>query len=997
MLIKIPASRLLLLGLVSSALALDPLEQVERDQARGQLSSHNIFNRNIALNSMREFTHVSSYKRGAFGFYAHDGDEKTAWIVDPEERQAFLQVSWGLAVPINQIRVQEKAGENIQALKLELYSGTHWETLAPDSDLERGRFTFATRPASALRISIEINGEAGGIAEVEVYNTESATPLGRYGSADLIAAMEQSDAVILLDGSPYAYSRSGRKLITSRAAEACLADLWTQPVLERICMELGGQAELVEDDRLTVSLNGQTFTIDASHGVRVVDQIERLAQKAQMEFLRRGALIMVGRGLAALDNDKAASDLGEILGRNPYLISGRSKAKADAIVTPTLSKEGITYEWAGFRSTAYPDTNIDAWLKYSETKAIRSWVNAARYMNMYIRPARQVESAEDFEHYMDEIRANPETNSIVAMRAFLNKHHEDLSGEFGICNALGINVINETGPKHWPDTLHDDFIQWASTYTLTYYLAKNFGVEAHQFGNEPDWYFEQSTEEQILRRLTLVADAIHSAIEDVNRDHGRNLQSVYAAPVLAGNYQGRSARIMMRNLDTRYDGTKSATRLFQLFNRHRYSGRPHQNALEVRQAKQMMQEEAGEVLPQVFTELNYSTGRNWKNASFDNDTPAVFTSIAAIWGWMMQEQGVHGIFVFKLNSPGIWSWKDTGRFSNTITHSMHPEQDSGAKTNAQEQISYGSKNFEVCRLFGRGFHGSRPLLKTEIDCSDLQYRSWTTFDEEDERFYIWSVQPNDFMSYELEFDLSQLDLPADALVTAETVSGARHGEVTQVITLPKDQKIRLHQAPQSAMLVTVHKRKVSREVLYPTADAAVIQGNRSQANLGAKKGLGVARNANNNSNIISFLKFKLPEGADPTQRAILELHGHSHNRHAYDSGFLFRVYAIEDNNWQELAITADNAPNVYKTVSGLKTIDLNNYPVGHATCYNTPSKLRVDITRAVQEAQASGRDELSLVLIREIYWPDENTDASRAVIASREAGEESGPKVFVWK
>ena len=81
----------------------------------------------------------------------------------------------------------------------------------------------------------------------------------------------------------------------------------------------------------------------------------------------------------------------------------------------------------------------------------------------------------------------------------------------------------------------------------------------------------------------------------------------------------------------------------------------------------------------------------------------------------------------------------------------------------------------------------------------------------------------------------------------------------------------------------------------------------------------------------------------------------------------------------------------------MKTIDLNNYPVGHATCYNTPSKLRVDITRAVQEAQASGRDELSLVLIREIYWPDENTDASRAVIASREAGEESGPKVFVWK
>ena len=208
-----------------------------------------------------------------------------------------------------------------------------------------------------------------------------------------------------------------------------------------------------------------------------------------------------------------------------------------------------------------------------------------------------------------------------------------------------------------PDTLHEDFINWAGSYALTYYLAKNYGVAAHQYGNEPDWYFNKSTDEQIARRLTLVADAVHCAIEDGNRDHNRNLKAVFSAPVLAGDFLGRAGRIMMRNLYTRYDGSRSPTPLFQLFNRHRYGDRPHQNATEVKQAKQMMQEEAGEVLPQVFTELNYSTGGHWgkPTTTFLNDSPTVFTSIASIWGCMMQEQGVFRIFVFKLNDPGVWS------------------------------------------------------------------------------------------------------------------------------------------------------------------------------------------------------------------------------------------------------------------------------------------------------------------------------------------------------
>jgi hypothetical protein len=456
---------------------------------------------------------------------------------------------------------------------------------------------------------------------------------------------------------------------------------------------------------------------------------------------------------------------------------------------------------------------------------------------------------------------------------------------------------------------------------------------------------------------------------------------------------------MMRNLYTRYDGTKSPTPLFQLFNRHRYSTRPHQNALEVKRAKQMMQEEAGEVLPQVFTELNFSTARSWRapGVTFTNDSPIVFTSIASIWGTMMQEQGVRGIFVFKFNDSGLWNWKQAGPFSNVMTISMFPEQDPGEEPPPIAQIHHGSKNLEVTRLFGRGFHGSRPLLKTEVECSDPEYRCWTTYSEEEERYYLWSVQVDEFTNFEVEFDLSKLNLPPGALITAETVSGARHGEMTQMLTLPENKKIRLRQAAQSAMLLTAHKRPLKNEIIQPEADALIVQGKESGKNFGKEPTLKIGRHPGTGANEISFLKFKLPEGDGDIQRAVLELQGQSHSGHAYDGGFLTRVYAVEEADWDEGEITAENAPHVYKTVSTLKKINLSNYPVGHVTFFEDPSKLMVDITSALQEARKNNRDTLDFVLIREIHWPEEKTDGLSAVISSREAGQDQSPKLNVWE
>lgn len=199
------------------------------------------------------------------------------------------------------------------------------------------------------------------------------------------------------------------------------------------------------------------------------------------------------------------------------------------------------------------------------------------------------------------------------------------------------------------------------------------------------------------------------------------------------------------------------------------------------------------------------------------------------------------------------------------------------------------------------------------------------------------------------------------------------------------------------MLLTLHKRPLKKETIYPEVDATVVQGEKSQENFGKESRLLVGRNAQSGANKISFLKFKLPQGAVDVQRAVLELHGQSNSAHAYDGGVLTRIYAVEKAEWDENQITAENAPNVCKTVSALEKIDMNNYPVGHVTCFHAPSQMMVDITQFVKEARKNNRDEVDLVLIKEVHWLGENTDHISAAISSREAGQELSPKLYVWE
>lgn len=977
--------------------ATDPLQLVEEDQTAGLNSSATVFSRNIAHNSMVHYSHASDYRRGFFAQYAHDGLKSTHWGIPAGIPSATLEIFWGLATEIDRIDIYE-AGSNVQAYQLEIHDGKTWREIHAGKTIGgQARIEFAPCLASAVRLRIDTGSKGGGIQELEVYHTASTEALPRYGGTRLAEAFKENPAVVLFDGSPYGYSQAGKERLQPRVEATCPSDAFTGPVLRFVCERMGGIAKEVGPSSLDIHIRGKKFRQEIDPTKPFLAQLKEFCSRSHLKFQHVEGLFIIGNDIAPFQDGQIRGELRQLLGS----ISGSGtwasqSANPDAIITPSLNEVGKTYHWAGFRATSFPGTNSPAWLKYSGTKSVRSWASCVRLLSPFARKLDAVETVADFESYKSCIRAAPEGNAVIDVPKFLERHHEALSEEFGTYRTLGIEVINATGPKTWENNWHENLIQWARTYTLTYYLAKNFDVAAHQYGNEPDWYFDQFSEELIAFRLMLVADAVQCAIADVNKNHGKNLKSIYSAPVLAGDFTGRTARVMMRNLRTRYDGKTSPGDLVQLFNRHRYSGRPRQNAQEVEQAKEMMRQEAGRILPQVFTEMNYSTGGHWgrPQTTFTNDTPEIFTSVASIWGAMMNEQDVHGVFLFTLISPTTFD--ERGPFSNTVTYSSHRETGPQAEPKEFQDVSYGTKNMEMSRLFTRGFHGSRPLLATAIDCSDSRYQVYTAHDPESGRIHIWSVQVSDHQAYELEFDLGKLKLPDGAAVMAEAVSEAKHGEVVALMELPADRKVRIRQPAQSAMLLTVSTKARLSHVLEPVADSTVGQGKEAGANKGGEDWLGVRRHSDNNRNAISYIKFELPEDAGNVGEAVLELSGQSEATRAYDGGFLIRAYVLADNLWEESKVTGENAPNLYRTVSSAVQVNLENYPAGHLTSYKTPAAMATRVTDAVREAIGRGQKFISFMLIREMHWTGENTDDAHARLASRESGATQSPKLRLF-
>jgi hypothetical protein len=453
---------------------------------------------------------------------------------------------------------------------------------------------------------------------------------------------------------------------------------------------------------------------------------------------------------------------------------------------------------------------------------------------------------------------------------------------------------------------------------------------------------------------------------------------------------------MMRNLRTDYRGKKMNRDLVQFYNRHRYGGRARQNVLEVDRVREMMLEESatGKALPQIFTELNYSTGGHWAkpNVTFTSDSPGVIHSMASVWGQMMASQHVYGIFLFKLNA-------DNPRWSNVVCTRFFRESDTAeARLNTEWEpgtdVGYVTKNAEILRLFAEGFADEQDLLETNIRCGDINYQAYTSYNADRETYYLWTVQVNEHDDYTVELDLSDIDVAEGAPIIIKEISADKFGEVIFNGRLPASRKITVTQPRASAWLVSVPRAGMTERNYSAVSDVTVRQGEYATNNFGTSPILQVQRHSDSAENRISFIKFSIDGTKKNIHRALLRLHGKRVSDYAFDDSYTFRVYGLTDDTWQELQLTADNAPGICRTVSATKrgAITMSSPPVGHMSFSDQGGFSEIDVTNFVKEHEGN---ELTFLLIRELKWPGEDTNFAGVELDSREASPEYAPRLQI--
>lgn len=1009
------------------------LQAVEQEQTTGARAERSIDNRNLLLWSYFSYVQGSGYSNWRWAYCrAIDGNEKSFYAIGGRETKGWLDISMGLLKTVDRVMIYEAGGGGgITSFDLLLYDGRKWQSVARGEKLGNREFTFTPMKASAVRIEWSSNG-GGGIAEIQAFDSSGKEDLKPGEPSKLLQEVFKQDRVAILLGSPLAMTGKGKaffcgtdpevrplpdsgrylpailRFLTEQFGGTCPAD---EPAATK---KMDGQKEEKEREAASVfrgKVKGKDIELSLPDPrgplsqQQVLDVFQQFSARSGIPCQSAPGsplLVFFGAPLPTASQEKVCKEVQGLLAADPGALARggpmTEPREPDAVVCPTRDVMGKTMKWVAPRADLNPGTNEAAWMGYFRPNAIRTWYGCGlptKYMSV---PKTPIGSIEEFDRLRAAVRADPESKEFFRWEDLCKAEiHKQMTYEFGICKKLGIEVVNETGSKDWPNDWMNNYRNWLQIYGTTYHLAKHFDVAVHQFGNEPDGYVGKKPAEEIALKFQLTSDAIHSAIEDVNRNHKKNLVAGFAAPVLAGNACADTARIMMRNLRTDYHGRKMDRDLVQFYDRHRYCDRPYQYVDEIEGVNKMMLEESatGKVLPQIFTELNFSTGNSWlRNKSFTSDSPWLIHVMGAVWGQMMATQKVHGIFLFKLNGEDI-------KWTNTVCYKFIRETDEGpartrAKGDIKADIGYTTKNAELLRLFAEGFPDQRDLLKTRVDCADRNFAAFTCIEPVEKTYYLWMVQPNDYLDYGVQLDLSSLDVLPGAPVLVREVSGGSFGEAVFSGPLPENRILKLTQPRASVWLVSVPAgRKLASKTCLPVADATIRQGKDSGKNFGKEKTLAVQRHSNPGNNQITFLKFNLGEiKQDKVYRAMLRVHGQRKSDYAYDDTFTFRVYGTTEDGWSEAGLKAENAPAVCRNVSAMRgeSITLESPPVGHMSFSNKAGFSEIDVTRFVRE---HADKELTFVLIREVNWPGENTDFARVELDSRESAEDLAPRLEV--
>ena len=311
--------------------------------------------------------------------------------------------------------------------------------------------------------------------------------------------------------------------------------------------------------------------------------------------------------------------------------------------------EGKTMKYVGYNQGYYvPGSNVSSWIEYSGVNSVRLWTESDTYLkNAWIDMDSNPGSEEEFFRLKASLSADPEGSGYIDWDAVAARAGEVISSTNTMSlnyaldelHAMGVDILLQCGfgKSRYDTSWTNKWQLWQKYYALAFYAARRADVTMYAMKNEPNHKNAGPMPLSIYIELMKVcSDAVHTAVEDVNRIYGKALKAKFIGPVTAGTNTDWWAAVA---------GTPGHV---DLFSTHSYNipatgyiGRTSMISSILRDNSP-----SHRPLPVIYTEI----GR-WMNAYLIDkdetmDSPSLFSEWAGIYSRNMLE-GAYGMWAFK--------------------------------------------------------------------------------------------------------------------------------------------------------------------------------------------------------------------------------------------------------------------------------------------------------------------------------------------------------------
>jgi autotransporter-associated beta strand protein len=544
----------------------------------------------------------------------------------------------------------------------------------------------------------------------------------------------------------------------------------------------------------------------------------------------------------------------------------------------------------------------------------------------------------------------------------------------------------------------DRWLAWQQWYSQAFLHAQYNDVENFQFFNEPDLYASSNgtlTQDQWLEMVRFGANAVESAVADVNRIYGKSLTPHVYGPVTTGpeTSAGGWGDLLLRNRTNQViTGSSSSYRLFDHYDYHNYGSSPTTFGTKVADTISAINATTGgqaAQLPIVLSEFNTRTSTNYDPTDAVNnpngytpDTPEMSSRLGQILVNLANNKPDE-LYLFKFTNAG------------GANNGVHWQSESGSKN-----VGGASRSAMVYQLFTEGFTANS-LLKTPTS-SDSALTMAAASDPTEGKRYAYISNESGSISKSMTLDLSSWNVAVGSTVTVKQVSGLHQGGISQTLTVPANRTITVNADPFGVVLVTAPTVSGLERRPFTASENAYVQESGLTTNYSGSATLLVRSGSTTATHNAAYLKFAIGS-LDPALVADATLSITAFDPAATDpttAGIVCHVYGITNSTWRQATtgtatgITWTTAPNISQASRpAARTTISQNYVTGVGTTADivgqfaatgTATTLSIDVSRWIAERVAAGDTNVSFMITRDVRFDGDFDNVHSLSITSRE-------------